>query len=239
MVSYPKIAMGIVLAMGALVCGSRPLTAAPTAPIAPEPEESLPFEPAAPTPEVPAPEPPGEPENAAPPDSDDGGPTYLRPQNACPQALEPLVDRMLYDLPTYAGLVASRSLGLPRERFSPFGTVILASQPNYEPIALPDTPYGSSGSDVQQVFFTTLERQYWQGQPISLQHYHWMFLAEAENGWYLSQIYSSVGSYPAETFDAPTPPQETSDGIIGQAVTLWLRDCRAGAVFPPADAIGP
>ena len=25
----------------------------------------------------------------------------------------------------------------------------------------------------------------------------------------------------------PTPPQETSDGIIGQGVQLWLRDCRA------------
>ena len=30
----------------------------------------------------------------------------------------------------------------------------------------------------------------------------------------------------------PTPPRETSEGIIGQAVRLWLRDCRAGAIYP-------
>jgi hypothetical protein len=160
-------------------------------------------------------------------------PLFLRPQNACPQNLEPLVNRLLQDLPTYTELVAARSLDLRAGRDSPFGTVITASQPDYQPIELTDTPYGDSPRQVQQVFFTTLERQYWQGEAFSLQNYHWLFLAEASNGWYLSQMYSSIGSYPADALDAPSPPQESSEGIVGQAVTLWLRDCRAGAVFPP------
>jgi hypothetical protein len=160
-------------------------------------------------------------------------PTYLRPQNACPQAIEPLVERLLQDLPTYTELVTGRSLELRSNRPSPFGTVILASEPDFEPIELAENPYGDLSEDVQQIFFTTLERQYWQGQPFSLQNYHWLFLAEADKGWYLSQMYSSVGSASGGEFEAPTPPQESSEGIVGQAVTLWLRDCRAGAVFPP------
>jgi len=160
-------------------------------------------------------------------------PTFLRPQNACPQALEPLVERLLQDLPTYTELAAGRSLELRSDRPSPFGTVILASEPDFEPIELAENPYGNRSEDVQQIFFTTLERQYWQGQPFSLQNYHWLFLAEADNGWYLSQMYSSVGSTSGGEFETPTPPQESSKGIVGQAVTLWLRDCRAGAVFPP------
>lgn len=167
------------------------------------------------------------------PRPDATSPTFLRPPNACPQGLEVLVARLLQDLPTYANLVASRSLGLPTERFSPFGTVIVASQPDFEPLDLAEVPYGDNDAEeIQQVFFTTLERQYWQGQSFSLQNYHWLFLAQGEYGWYLALLYSSVGSYP-DGLDAPTPPQETSDGIIGQAITLWLRDCRAGAVFPP------
>lgn len=160
-------------------------------------------------------------------------PTFLRPQNACPQALESLVERLLQDLPTYTELVAGRSLELRSNRPSPFGTVILASEPDFEPIELAENPYGDLSEDLQQIFFTTLERQYWQGRPFSLQNYHWLFLAEADNGWYLSQMYSSVGSASGGEFEAPTPPQESSEGIVGQAVTLWLRDCRAGAVFPP------
>ena len=176
--------------------------------------------------------------SADPPTSPPGQPTFLRPQGACPRGLQPLIEGLLQDLPTYTELVAGRSLDLRSDQVSPFGTVIAASEPNFEPIDLAETPYGerSAGAqtEVQQVFFTTLERQYWQGKPFSLQNYHWLLLAEAENGWYLSQMYSSVGGHPAPAINNPTPPQESSSGIVGQAVTLWLRDCRAGAVFPPA-----
>jgi hypothetical protein len=93
---------------------------------------------------------------------------------------------------------------------------------------------------LQQVFFTTLERQYWRNQMVSLQNYHWLFLVQNQDGWYLGLLYSSLGRYPSgdgplspvASQRAPTPPEESSDGIIGQAIRLWLRDCRAGAVFP-------
>jgi len=199
-----------------------------------DPGETIPLEPEAPAqiaPEIPESEP--EPAGPRPDTPDSAVPVYLRPPHSCPPELERLVARLLQDLPTYAQLVAGRSLGVSDQRFSPFGMVIIASQPDYEPLALAENPYGDPASvDTQQVFFTTLERQYWRGQPVSLQNHHWLFLAPAETGWYLSQMYSMVGHSPADR-GAPSPPQESSDGIIGQAVTLWLRDCRAGAVFPP------
>lgn len=214
-------------------------------------QDTLPLSPEPPAPAIPEDEstpdqdhenPPDGQEPAAPdPESspaDDRAPRFLRPQNACPVHLPSLVDRLLQDLPTYTELVAARSLELRADRPSSFGTVLIASQPDYTPIELEETFYGEVSDSVQQVFFTTLERQYWQSQAFSLQNYHWLFLAEAENGWYLSQMYSSLGSYPAEAQDAPSPPQESSDGIVGQAVTLWLRDCRAGAVFPPEEERG-
>jgi|GEM_PF-1385896 len=194
-------------------------------------QEAIPFDPEDVDPEGVEADQPSVPD---PPTIPEETPLFLRPQNACPQALTPLVERLLQDLPTYTELVAARSLDLRTGRDSPFGTVITASEPDYQPIELPDTPYGDSPRQVQQVFFTTLERQYWQGEAFLLQNYHWLLLAEADNGWYLSQMYSSVGSYPVDAHDAPSPPQESSEGIVGQAVTLWLRDCRAGAVFPPA-----
>ncbi len=183
---------------------------------------------------------PDQPEQPGPdePPVQEEAPRFLRPPGTCPQDLDSLVSRLLQDLPTYSELVAGRSLELRSNQTSPFGTVITVGEPDYEPIALANSSFNGSADDLQQVFFTTLERQYWQGRPFSLQNYHWLFLAEAENGWYLSQMYSSLGSYPAEAQDAPSPPQESSDGIVGQAVTLWLRDCRAGAVFPPEEERG-
>ncbi|MGF1568135.1 MAG: hypothetical protein ACFCVD_08680 [Nodosilinea sp.] len=160
--------------------------------------------------------------------------TDLRPSEVCPEDPERLVAGLLHDLPSYANLVAGRSLGRPSARPGPFGTVLVASTPDFEPIDLSDRAYGAGldqTSTLRQVFFTTLERQYLQDQAVSLQNYHWLFLVKEADGWRLALLYSSLGSYPAGPRPT-TPPQESSDGIIGQAIMLWLRDCRAGAVFP-------
>lgn len=177
---------------------------------------------------------------AAHPVDDAAVPLPLRPVRGCPRSIEPLLDLLLRDLPSYANRVASRSLGLPSDRPSPFGTVIIASQPNLEPLDWPVA--GGLGrnledsAEIRQVFFTTLERQYVNNQAVSLQNYHWLFVVQSEDGWRPMRLYSAVGSYPNGA--RITPPQESSDGIIGQAVRLWLRDCRAGTVFPLGDATG-
>ncbi len=161
-------------------------------------------------------------------------PSYIRPTTACPTELTQLVQALLRDLPGYANRIASRSLG------SPSSTVLIASRPEFEPLELSTPPWGDEASQdpqVRQVFFTTLERQYLGDRILALQQYHWLFLVPDPQGWRLVLLYSSWGGYPQD--DRPTtPPQDSRQGIIGQAVSLWLRDCRAGAVSPPQGDTG-
>lgn len=158
---------------------------------------------------------------------------------ACPTDLPVLMDHLLRDLPTYAGLVAQRSSGsaqFPR----PVASVVAVGVPEFEPIDLtsPFPPPESPAGEVQQVFFTTLERQPLTQDSVLLQHYHWLLLAPGEEGWQPVLLYSSLGDYPAS--GPPTPPQANLNGVVGQAVRLWLRDCRAGAVeLEPPTPVSP
>jgi hypothetical protein len=149
--------------------------------------------------------------------------------SACQADLPTLTDRLLLDLPSYANRVLQR-VRKPNENFGKSTYVILAGNPEFKPIPLTSRQYAPAlPDDSKQVFFTTLERQYSHDRIVKRQNYHWLFLAQAEDGWRLVTIYTQFGSSSGEK--PPTPPQETSDGAIGQAIRLWLRDCRAGAIF--------
>jgi hypothetical protein len=110
--------------------------------------------------------------------------------------------------------------------------VILAGPPEFDPLPLtvnldpvPPDP------TVQQLFFTTLERQRTGDRLLELQQYHWAFLVPTRYGWQLVTLYSQIGSYPADG-RLLSPARENSLGAIGQAMRLWLRDCQAGAIRP-------
>lgn len=172
-------------------------------------------------------------------------PVYLRPAQPCPADVQRLVSELLGDLPSYANRVASRNLDLSRHPADPMTMMLVVSPPDFTPIDLAELAPSSPGQEhdaaLEQVFFTTLERQYWPNRVVSLQHHHWLFLTQTPEGWHMALLYSSLGTLPTEDSAPrrpPTPPQESSDGIVGQAVRLWLRDCRAGAVFlAPAETV--
>jgi hypothetical protein len=157
---------------------------------------------------------------------------YLRPRTTCPRDLDTLVTGLIRDLPGYANRVARRSLGVNQEGIG-LGTILLAGRAELEPIAIDPAIFSESGlvsfENTHQVFFTTLEREYTATSVINLEQYHWLFLTPAEGGWRLALMFSRIAADEA-AIRPPTPPRESSDGIIGQAVQLWLRDCRAGAV---------
>jgi hypothetical protein len=168
--------------------------------------------------------------------------TFLRSTAACPADPEMLAHQLLADLPSYANRVASRQLDLATPPVDPMTSMLVASPPDLTPIDLatfnPDGSTSTPDESLQQVFFTTLERQYEPEQTVDLQQYHWLFLADAEDGWYLAMLYSSLAPAPdAIAPRPPTPPRESSEGIVGQAVRLWLRDCRAKAVFPAGEGV--
>lgn len=150
----------------------------------------------------------------------------------CPNELEPLLNRLLLDLPSYANRVIqrSRSVGVTEGQ----SYVIIAGIPEYEPLPLgpgrspKSASVAQSSDEPRQVFITTLERNYDTGTLVELQHYHWLFLAKTKSGWHLAMMFSRLGTYPAGK--PPLPPRDSSTGVIAQAVNTWLRDCRAGAI---------
>jgi hypothetical protein len=155
-------------------------------------------------------------------------PDFIRPPGPCPSQLQTLMPLLLRDLPSYANRVNQRASTTYRTADRP-GYVLLAGRPEYEPLSLGPGEYSSATeSEVSQVFFTTLERQYVSGQAVQLQHFHWLFLIPTEQGWRLVLMLSSLGGQPAD--EPPTPPRDSSQGVVAEAIRLWLRDCAAGSI---------
>jgi hypothetical protein len=144
----------------------------------------------------------------------------------CSHDLESLANFLVKDIPSYANRVMQKSRELSSSSIRVY--VIVASKPEFQPLPLsPTQDYLSQNETTKQVFFTTLERQYLQkDRVIETQNYHWLLLTETPEGWRMVMIFSRLGiSNPNRV---PSPPKDTSNGIMGQAVKLWLRDCRAG-----------
>jgi hypothetical protein len=165
----------------------------------------------------------------------------------CPNQLPELTALLLRDLPAYSNRIIQRTQDLNQAAGNE-NYIITASKAEFEPLDLPRLSYDQSkhiGDRVarseasplgypkgnrqpEQVFFTVLERQYIQGKIVDTQTYHWLFLTLTHSGWRTVMLFSRFGN-PQEG-GLPTPPKETTNGIIGRGVQLWLRDCRAGTV---------
>lgn len=159
---------------------------------------------------------------------------------SCPADLETLTSLLLRDLPGYANRVIQQTRRVNRTVTSS-SYVLLAGRPEFEPLTLGPGEYTPPNAGVnpeppQQLFFTTLERQYLSGKASEIQLYHWLFLSRTSDGWRLAIMFSQIGSSAPNR--PPTPPRESSKGIVGQAVSLWLRDCRAGAIRAPRESNG-
>jgi len=169
---------------------------------------------------------------------------YLRSPIACPTDIETLTALILRDIPDYTNRVLQRTVAvIPNRNInSPSSNsilnepyrpsfVLIAGRPDLEPIDLNEyafTTDAAAGGPLTQVFFTTLSRQYSGLKVNEVQEYHWLFLAAAPDGWWLSFMFSAIDN--ADTERSPLPPRENSQGSVGKAIQLWLRDCRAGAI---------
>jgi hypothetical protein len=158
----------------------------------------------------------------------------IRPSRACPDDLETLMSLLLRDLPSYANRVSQRSFSGDRTTDRP-GYILIAGRPEFEPLTLGPGVYtaGDPETNTPQVFFTTLERQYVRNTAVNLQQFHWLFLTETDESWRFVAMFSQVGDYPTD--EPPSPPQDSSYGVVGQAIKLWLRDCRTGNVAIGSD----
>lgn len=150
--------------------------------------------------------------------------------NCQKQDVETLSTQLVKDLPNYTNRVNQKSRRLTRS-IDIYSYVLLAGKPEFAPLSLGPGEYTStlpSSDQPQQVFITTLERQYTSGKSVELQQYHWLFLTQTTDGWRLAFMFSRTGTYPSS--QPPTPPRESSNGSVAQAVKTWLRDCQAGTL---------
>lgn len=164
----------------------------------------------------------------------------IRPFNACPEDVETLTALIIRDIPGYANRVLQRTVAaLPnnesdgRTPYRP-SFVLVAGRPSFEPVDLTDYSFTTdpeAGGALSQVFFTTLSRQYAGLQDREVQEYHWLFLTKASDGWRLAFMFSAIDDAP-QGAGVILPPRESSEGSVGKALQIWLKDCRAGAIYP-------
>ena len=149
-------------------------------------------------------------------------------ENSCPDNVRELTPLLLEDLPSYSNRVIYRTRKITRgEDLNNY--IITASPAEYEPLNLPLVKYDNKqDSSTEQIFFTVLERQYINQRIDELQTYHWLFLTQTESGWRMVMMFSRFDT--KGEYKVPTPPKETSEGAIGKAVQLWLKDCRWGSL---------
>ncbi|WP_353929253.1 hypothetical protein WJM97_13090 [Okeanomitos corallinicola TIOX110] len=151
--------------------------------------------------------------------------------NSCSQqSLESLITQLMLNLPSYANRVTQRSRRLSRD-VDIYPYILAAGKPELKELPLNPSidvadQYESKGVD--QVLFTTVERQYIDKKAVELQQFHWLFLTKTHMGWQVVMMFTQTGEYPVKLPIAP--PRNSSDGAIAQAVKLWLRDCEAGSI---------
>jgi hypothetical protein len=148
------------------------------------------------------------------------------------QKLETLTTNLLRDLPSYANRASQRARRLSRKG-DVYSYMLVAGKPEFTPLFLnpeeytADTPK-STASGIEQVFFTTLERQYIGKKAVELQQFHWLLLTKTQSSWLLVMMFTQTSAYPKQ--QPPSPPRDSSNGAIAQGVKAWLRDCQAGSV---------
>lgn len=148
------------------------------------------------------------------------------------QSLETLITRLLRDLPNYANRASQRGRRLRRSS-DIYSYMLIAGRPEFQPLPLKVETANTDGqkntaSDVEQVFFTTVERQYINRKAVELEEFHWLFLTKTGNDWRFVMMFSQTGTYPQQ--QPPSPPRDSSNGSVAQGIKAWLRDCQAGSV---------
>lgn len=145
--------------------------------------------------------------------------------SGCAHDLGSLSRSLVDNLPDYGNRIIQRTQTAHRS-LDINNYIVVAGKPEQQDLGLPQFQYNQvTDKNIKQVFFTTLERQYQGKKVIERETYHWLFLTRVEDQWRMVTMFSRFGS--TSSNNIPSPPQDSSQGIIGQAVKLWLRDCNA------------
>jgi hypothetical protein len=149
--------------------------------------------------------------------------------NTCPVKISDLSELMRRDLPSYANRLFQRQRKMKDAVYS---SMVAVGEPELDPLQIKHQEYTPIYPQVkpEQIFISTLERQYNGTSSVELQQFHWLFIAKTRKGWRLVTIYSRLGTRKKGTDNMITPPIESSHTVVGQSVRTWLNDCYLGKI---------
>ncbi|MGD1705178.1 hypothetical protein [Dapis sp. BLCC M229] len=142
-------------------------------------------------------------------------------KSTCPENsdnLEILVAALMLDLPSYVNREIQRDRQ-PNEDYLK-RNIVIAGRPEFENLAIDYTPFIQE--NIQQIFLTTLERQYQDSQVVELQQFHWLFLRQNQTQWELVNMFSIKESL---LENIPPQPEDSSNGVFAKGIRAWLQGC--------------
>ncbi|NEQ39821.1 MAG: hypothetical protein F6K40_27655 [Okeania sp. SIO3I5] len=142
-------------------------------------------------------------------------------KSICPKNsdnLEILVAALISDLPSYVNREIQRERQPNKDYLK--RNIIIAGRPEFEHLPIDYTPFIEEG--INQIFLTTLERQYRDSQVVELQRFHWLFMRQNQAQWELINMFSIEESFPA---NLPVQAEDSSNGVFAKGIRAWLKKC--------------
>ena len=145
----------------------------------------------------------------------------------CPTNLGELADLLTADISDYGNRVIQKSSIFSHKLDFLPTYIVTASKAELEPLSIDSL---QKTDNIQQIFFTSLERQYSNSKTIvEAESYHWLILTYSNQQWQLVQSFTRFG-YPRGDKTVVSPIRDSTSGVMGQAVKIWLKDCHAGSL---------
>ena len=144
-----------------------------------------------------------------------------KPKSTCPENsedLEILMANLILDLPGYVNREIQRDRQSNEDYLE--RNIVIAGRPEFEPLPIDYMPFFQE--DINQIFLTTLERQYRDSQVVELQQFHWLFLRQNQRKWELVNMFSIEESLLG---DLPPQPEDSSNGVFARGIRAWLKGC--------------
>ncbi|NET45160.1 hypothetical protein [Okeania sp. SIO2B3] len=145
----------------------------------------------------------------------------LKQKSTCPENyddLEILATDLILDLPGYVNREIQRDRQSNEDYLE--RNIVIAGRPEFEPLPIDNMPFFQE--DINQIFLTTLERQYRDSKVVELQKFHWLFLRKSQRQWELVNMFSIEESFPE---NLPPQPEDSSNGVFARGIRVWLEKC--------------
>ena len=142
-------------------------------------------------------------------------------KSTCPENsdnLEILATDLILDLPGYVNREIQRARQQSQDYFK--RNIILAGRLEFEPLPIDYTPLIQQ--NINQIFMTTLERQYRDNKVVELQRFHWLFMRQNQTQWELVNMFSIEESLPE---NLSPELEDSSNGVFARGIRVWLKSC--------------